>query len=193
MMNAGLTPIMEACMLFRLSRVIAIACLTFIGASPAGAQQITKETVPGVTNFARLETTVACGGATKPEAVPELKKMGFASIINLRVPTEAGAMVEEEAAAAKSAGIKYFSLPFNGQSPDPAVADKFVSTITSPGNEPAYIHCASGNRAASMWLIKRLVVDRWDTDRAVTEATALGLTNPVLRQFALDYSQTHKR
>lgn len=180
-------------MLFRLSRVIAIACLTSIGASPAGAQQVTKETVPGVTNFARLETTVACGGATKPEAVPELKKMGFASIINLRVPTEAGAMVEEEAAAAKSAGMKYFSLPFNGQSPDSAVADKFVSTITSPGNEPAYIHCASGNRAASMWLIKRLVVDRWDTDRAVTEATALGLTNPVLRQFALDYSQTHKR
>lgn len=180
-------------MLLRLLRVIAIACLTFIGASSAGAQQITKEAVPGVTNFTRLETTVACGGATKPEAVPELKKMGFASIINLRVPTEAGAMVEEEAAAASSAGIKYFSLPFNGQSPDPTVADKFVATITSPGNEPAYIHCASGNRAASMWLIKRLVVDRWDTDRAVTEATALGLTNPVLRQFALDYSQAHKR
>jgi protein tyrosine phosphatase (PTP) superfamily phosphohydrolase (DUF442 family) len=184
---------MEAFMLVRLSQVVAVACMTFIGASPADAQQITKETIPGVTNFARLETTVACGGATKPEAVPELKKMGFASIINLRVPTEAGALVEEEAAAAKAAGIKYFSIPLNGQSPDPAVADTFVSTITSPGNEPAYIHCASGNRAASMWLIKRLVVDRWESDRAVTEATALGLTNPVLRQFALDYAQTHKR
>ncbi len=116
-----------------------------------------------MTNFARLETTVACGGATKPEAVPELKKMGFASIINLRLPTEAGAKVEEEAAAAKTAGINFFNIPFNGQQPDPAVADKFLATITTKGNEPAYIHCAAGNRAGAMWMIKRLVVDKWDT------------------------------
>src|SRR5438132_257079 len=81
--------------------------------APAGAQQVTKENVPGVTNFAKLETTVACGGATKAEAVPELKKMGFASIINLRLASEQGANVDEEAAAAKAAGIKYFHLPFN--------------------------------------------------------------------------------
>jgi uncharacterized protein (TIGR01244 family) len=178
-------------MLARLSPLVVVASLTL--AAPAGAQTVAKENIAGVTNFARLETTVACGGATKPEAVPELKKMGFASIINLRVPTEAGAMVEEEEAAAKTAGIKYYSIPLNGQQPDPAVADKFVATITSPGNEPAYIHCASGNRAAAMWLIKRIVVDKWETDRAVTEATALGLTNPALRQFALDYAQSHKK
>jgi uncharacterized protein (TIGR01244 family) len=178
-------------MLARLSPLVVVASLTLT--AHAGAQTVTKEPVAGVTNFARLETTVACGGATKPEAVPELKKMGFASIINLRVPTEAGAMVEEEEAAAKTAGIKYFSIPLNGQQPDPAVADKFVATITTAGNEPAYLHCASGNRAAAMWLIKRIVVDKWETDRAVTEATALGLTNPALRQFALDYAQSHKR
>lgn len=181
-------------MVVRLSPLVAVACMTvFAAVSTAGAQTVTKETVPGVTNFARLETTVACGGATKPEAVPELKKMGFASIINLRLPSEAGAMVVEEEAAAKAAGINYFHIPLNGQSPDPAVADKFIATITTSGNEPAYIHCASANRASAMWLIKRLVVDKWETDRAVTEAAALGLTNPALRQFALDYAQSHKR
>jgi hypothetical protein len=54
----------------------------------AQASKVTKEAVPGITNFARLETTVACGGATKAEAVPALKKMGFASIINVREATE---------------------------------------------------------------------------------------------------------
>src|SRR5438045_4805897 len=73
---------------------LAIA-LAFVAAT-AAAQQVTKETIPGVTNFARLETTVACGGATTAAAVPELKKMGFASIINLRVPTEKGANRSEE-------------------------------------------------------------------------------------------------
>jgi len=180
-------------MKLRTSSLFAILGLAVIGVVSAEAQQVTKENVAGVTNFARLETTVACGGATKPEAVPELKKMGFASIINLRLPTEAGAMVEEEGAAAKAAGINYFNIPLNGQQPDPAVADKFIATITAKGNEPAYIHCAGGNRAGAMWMIKRLVVDKWDAERAATEATALGMTSPVLKKFAIDYAETHKK
>jgi uncharacterized protein (TIGR01244 family) len=167
--------------------------IALIVAAPAFAQQVTKPTVAGATNFARLETTVACGGATTAEAVPELKKMGFASIINLRVPDERGANVDDEAAAAKAAGIKFVNIPFNGSAPDPAVADKFLATITTPGTEPAYIHCASGNRAAAMWMIKRLAVDHWDVERASTEAAALGLSNPTLKQFAIDYAQSHKR
>ena len=162
-------------------------------ANSASAQQVTKPTVAGAQNFTRLETTVACGGATTPEAVPAIKEMGFKSIINLRLPTEPGANVEGEALAAKTAGINFYSIPFSGQSPDPKVADQFITTITTPGNEPAYIHCAAGNRAGAMWMIKRLVVDKWDADRAFTEATALGLTSPALKQFAIDYAQTHKR
>src|SRR3954463_1745337 len=93
---------------------------------PVKAQQVTKEDVDGITNLHRLETTVACSGAIKATAVPDIKKMGFASIINLREPTEAGADLEGEAAAAKSTGIRYYSIPFNGQKPDPSVADKFL-------------------------------------------------------------------
>ena len=157
------------------------------------AQQVTKESVAGVSNFSRLETTVACAGATTAEAVPEIKKMGFASIINLRQAGEAGANVEQEAAAAQAAGIKFFHVPFNGSSPDPAVADRFLAAITTPGAEPAFIHCASGNRAAAMWLIKRVAIDHWDVDRATSEATALGLTSPALKQFAVEYAQAHTR
>src|SRR5438105_9434240 len=102
-------------------------------AGVTASAQVTKAPVEGVTNFARLETTVACGGATKPEGVPEIKKLGFVSIINLRAPSEAGANVEGEAAAAQAANIKFFNIPFNGQSPDPAVADKFLATLTTPG------------------------------------------------------------
>jgi protein tyrosine phosphatase (PTP) superfamily phosphohydrolase (DUF442 family) len=119
--------------------------------------------------------------------------MGFKSIINLRLPNEAGANIDAEAAAAKGAGINFYSIPFSGQQPDPAVADKFLDTITAPGNEPAYIHCAAGNRAGAMWMIKRLSVDHWEEERAYTEAAALGLTSPALKQFAIDYAKTHQR
>jgi hypothetical protein len=36
-------------------------------------------------------------------------------------------------------------------------------------------------------------VDHWDAERAGQEATALGMTSAALKQFAIDYAQTHKR
>lgn len=156
------------------------------------AQQVTKENVPGIRNLARLETTVACAGAITPESVVEVKKMGFVSIVNLRLASEEGANVEKEEVAAKAAGLRYFHVPYDG-SADPKAAEAFLRAITTGGAEPAFIHCAGGNRAATMWLIKRVAVDHWDVERATKEATLLGQTNPTMRQFAVDYAQAHKR
>jgi uncharacterized protein (TIGR01244 family) len=165
-----------------------------IGASIAAAQgQVKKSDVPGITNFAQVETTVACAGAVTPESVAAIKKMGFASIINLRLATEKGANIEAEEAAAKAAGINFVHLPLSGSAPDPAVADQFLKIVTQPGNQPAFIHCASGNRAAAMWLIKRALIDKWDNDRALEEASQLGSISPVMKKFALDYIQAHRK
>jgi uncharacterized protein (TIGR01244 family) len=162
-----------------------VAAAVMLGAQ----QQVTKETVEGIRNLARLETTVACAGTITTDAVPEIKKMGFASIINLREATEVGADIEKEEAAARAAGLRFFHVPFNGTKPDPASADQFVKAITSSGAEPAFIHCAGGNRAAAMWLIKRLAVDHWDVERATAEATALGLTSQALKTWAIQYAR----
>ena len=154
--------------------------------------QVTKPTVAGVTNFAKLDTTIACAGATTPQAVAELKKMGYASIINLREASEQGADVDAEAAAAREAGIRFIHIPMNRTMPDPAVADRFLQAIGDSANNPAFVHCGSGNRAAAMWMIKRIVVDGWDAERAGTEAAALGLTNENLKKFAVDYASKKK-
>jgi uncharacterized protein (TIGR01244 family) len=118
--------------------------------------------------------------------------MGYASVINLRAATEPGAEIEAEAAAAKTAGINYVHLPFNAASPDPKVVDEFLKAVTAPANQPAFVHCASGNRAAALWMIKRIQVDKWDVDRAASEAQALGMTNPALKTFVMSYVQSHK-
>jgi len=149
---------------------LGVAAFVFSSAAQARGQEVTKPTVPGITNFSKLETTVACAGATKPEAVPAIKEMGYKSIISLRVESEPGADIEAEAAA-----------------------DAFVEAITKSDNTPAFIHCASANRAAAMWMIKRMVVDKWDAERAGQEAAALGLTNGQLKTFAVDYAAAHQR
>src|SRR5256885_5382808 len=98
----------------------------FLAAAPARGQ-VTKEDVPGVTNFARVETTVACGGAIKPEAVAELKQRGFRSIFDLQLPTEKTANVEGEAAAAKAAGVNLIHLPFTPSAPHTKSVETFLA------------------------------------------------------------------
>jgi len=157
------------------------------------AAQVTKPPVAGVTNFSKVDTTIACAGAVTPEGVAEIKKLGYASIVNLRESSENGANVDAEAEAAKTAGLHYVHLPFNGASPDPAVVGQFLQIVTEPDNQPALVHCSSGNRAATLWLVKRLVVDHWDEGRALKEAEEIGLTSPALKVFALDYAASHRR
>src|SRR5688572_14413717 len=103
------------------------------------AQQVTKEEVPGIRNLSRLETTGACAGATEVDAIPNVKKMGCVSMINLRQAAEPGANVPQAEAAAKAAGLKYIHIPFDAAAPDTAAADRFLDAIKQPGNQPAYI------------------------------------------------------
>ena len=170
----------------------ALAAVVLV-ASSALAQLVTKETVPGITNFSKVGTTIACAGATTPEAIGEVKKLGYNAVINLRQANEPGADIEAATAAAKAAGIKYVHLPFNTAAPDPAIVEGFLKAVTDPSNQPVFVHCASANRAAALWMIKRMNVDGWDADKAGTEASALGLTNPALKTFALDYAKTHQK
>src|ERR1043166_1448883 len=164
--------------------------LMLLMSSVVVAQQVTKKEIPGISTFAQVETTIACGGSTKPEAIKEIANMGFKSGINLRLAPEQGALVGEGGQGVKAAGMRYGPLPFDAQNPDPHLIDNFIAAVTAPANQPAYVHCAAGGRAASLWMVKRVLADGWDEQRALTEANALGL-NDRFRPFALNYIHSH--
>ncbi|PYR53152.1 MAG: hypothetical protein DMF89_00355 [Acidobacteria bacterium] len=145
-----------------------------------------RETAPaGVTNYTKVDATVACAGATPVTALPEIKKNGFASVVNFRMPTEQGANIDEAKATAAQVGLKYIHLPY--QTPTPEIAEAFLKAVADPSNQPMYIHCASANRVGAMWFIKRVKLDGWDVDRAMKEAEGIGLRAPNLKEFALNY------
>ena len=153
----------------------------------------TKEDRAGITNFTRVDAVVACGGATETAALDGLKKDGFKAVINLRMPQEPGANIEQNAARAKQLGLTYISIPFSGQSPDPKAVDQFLGTIADKSNQPVYIHCGSATRVGTVWLVKRVLQDGWTVEKATEEAHLIGLHSQPLEQFALDYISGHKK
>src|ERR1700704_5170819 len=108
-------------------RILLASVLTVFTVAAVSAQQVTKKDIAGISTFAQVETTIACGGSTRPEAIAEISKMGFKSVINPLLASEEGALVEEEGTAVKAAGMNYVHLPFNMQSPDPKLIDNFIA------------------------------------------------------------------
>jgi uncharacterized protein (TIGR01244 family) len=165
-------------------------------AAPTAERQATTaapgDRLPGTVNYSRVDATVACGGATSIEALPHLRDQGFNAVINLREASERGADIDESRQAAEKVGLRYVHIPMSGKDPAPETADAFLRAVTDPANSPVYIHCGSANRVGAMWLIKRVVDDGWDVDRATQEAERIGLKSPELKQFALDYIQTRQ-
>jgi uncharacterized protein (TIGR01244 family) len=174
------------------TRLFAASLIAATALTASARGQVTKDTVPGVTNFASVETTVACGGVITPAAVAEMQHRGYKSVFDLQLRDEPNAHVDEEAAAAKAAGVNFVHVPFTPAHPDTHSVDTFLAEVGKPENQPAFIHCSGGNRAAGFWMIKRVLLDHWDVDKAQKEADALGLSSAPMKQFVLDYINSHK-
>src|SRR5687767_12430340 len=174
------------------ARLLIATALAALVAVPASAQ-VKKSDMPGIRNYSRVDATVGCGGAVDPSAMSALKKEGYVSVINLRLPDEQGADVDAGRAAAKTAGLKYIHLPFNAASPDPKVVSDFLGAVAEKSNQPVFIHCGSANRVGAVWMIKRVLQDGWALERAQTEAEAIGLQNPQLLAFATGYIKEHRK
>ena len=171
----------------QLSRIVPAALVAAVltlglGAPAAHAQ---AEAPEGVVNYTRVDATVACAGATPASAMPALRDMGFASVINFRTAGENGANIEGSRAAAEEAGLNYIHIPF--RTPTDEHTETFLAAIADEANQPAYIHCGSANRVGAMWYIKRVLGDGWETDRAMAEAEAIGLRSEALKAFATEY------
>lgn len=149
--------------------------------------QLQKETVDGIRNYTKVDATIGCAGATDPKAMAAIAERGYKAVLNLREASEDGAQIPESQAAANAAGLRFIHVPFKGSAPDPAVVDEFLKVVGDTANQPLFINCGSANRVGALWLVKRMLVDKWEQDRAVEEAKAIGLSSAALEKFALDY------
>ena len=172
-------------------RVVLVPALAGLLAVPL-AGQVQKRDVEGIRNYSRVDATVGCGGQVDPAAMATLKAEGYVSVINLRLASEPGANVDAGRAAAQAAGLKYIHLPFNVRMPDSAVVDSFLAAVADRSNQPVFIHCGSANRVGGMWMIKRVLQDKWPIEKARAEGEAIGLSAPAVAAFATEYINTHR-
>lgn len=145
-------------------------------ASALAGAEIRKVDVAGIRNFTQLDKAgtfagdrAGFGGATEPAAMRWLRDQGFVTVINLRLAEEDNANMEQNRQSAQDAGLNFLNIPLDPNSPAPGFMDDVARTASDPSMQPVYIHCASGTRAAAVWMIARVKIDGLDPSQAEQE------------------------
>jgi protein tyrosine phosphatase (PTP) superfamily phosphohydrolase (DUF442 family) len=171
---------------------VVAALLTLVTAAAASAQAPQRLDLPGINNAWRVSKEVVTGGTImSPEtATAALKRRGIRTVINLA----GGEGSDAEGAAVKAAGMKYFVFPVTPT--DASQIEPMLKEFSNPANYPVFIHSGAGHRAAVALMLKRMLVDHWDIEKAGIEAASAGLVlnndmAPVWWKFTRDYLNTH--
>ena len=145
------------------------------------------EVIPGFKATQYMDIYFA--GQPTDENFAELKKAGFASVINLRQATEGSYTEAKEKEAVEKASLIYTHIPMSGSE---ELTDELISKITSAIMKnrklgKTLVHCGSGNRAA-YWAGGHFFKDhKFSKEESMSVAKSLGLTSSKLTDKLEDY------
>jgi uncharacterized protein (TIGR01244 family) len=129
-----------------------------------------------IVNYSIVRPGLAFAGKLAPEVIPQLKGMGFRTVLNLRTEQE-GAKDEESAVRAQ--GLRYEWVPVMPETLSIADVKKVEAVLDDAGAAPVLFHCASANRVAGLWAIIQVRRGK-PLAAAIDEARPLGLKNPAV-------------
>ena len=162
---------------------------TFLILCVAAAGIAAAAEIASIDRFHRIDDRLAIGGQPTPEQVTDLGSAGFNGIINFREESEFNDGPQSH--AAREAGIQFFRIPVSREQPTDAAVEKFLAVTDEAAIYPLYLYCASGNRAAALWMIRRVLRDGRPLAEAESEADHAGLSSATMRDFARDYVRRH--
>jgi uncharacterized protein (TIGR01244 family) len=143
---------------------------------------------PGISNYYRVRPDVAAAGQPSDEALADIKKAGFKTIINLRTEQE-GSLAEKP--KVEGLGLEYHNIPIGSDGISPEQVAIFEKILGDSAKRPVLIHCASSSRVGAMWYIHQVLGEGKDEAAALAEARKAGM-KPNLEAVAKDYVAKHR-
>ena len=178
---------------FLLVAMASLGALSVAGTPQESARfdKIQKELKDDVPHILCVDERVATGGQPTDAAFAKLAANGYRAVLNLRTASE-GIDLKHEQEAVEKTGMKYISIPVVSSAPKAEQVEVFIKAVNDKANHPMLIHCGSANRVGAFLMIHRVVEQGWPEDKALEEATKVGLTSPGLKKFAHEYIVAHQ-
>lgn len=134
------------------------------------AQQSIEVPKKALPRFYKVNEGLCRGGQPKNNGFEILKKMGIKTVVNFRNNNDKQPVV-------KNLGMKQVHIPLTaiGGIDNRSIRD-FFTVLNDPDNHPVFVHCRRGaDRTGAMIAFYRIAFQRWDPEKAYTEAREIGL------------------
>lgn len=147
--------------------MIKACCAVLLAASLLGAADEPK--------IYRVDDHVSRGRQPRKEDFPELAKMGFRTVLDLR-----GGPIHKprERKEVEAAGMHYISIRLSGiWAPKYEEISQILAVLQDPDRGPVFVHCRRGDdRAGMVVACYRIVHDHWTNEQALAEAREHGIS-----------------
>ncbi len=139
---------------------------------------------PGISRFVAVDLKLAAGSVPSAAGLDWLTEKGYKTLVDLRESSEIDLPFIGEATRR---GLRYIALPVSLKFIDRAHVARFNFELAMGEARPLYFFDTDGTRAGTLWYIRRVAVDRVNTEIARREAEDLGLKNPDYWAAARNY------
>lgn len=158
-----------------------VACAS--GPTKSSNQKVEENISIGVNLNAHRYADIYFSGQPSLLDIRNLKKQGFTHIINFRESSEYDEKSERR--LAKSLGMNYTQVPFNGKKP---LTDSYIDSVTKAvkahrSEGKTLVHCGSGNRVG-VWVGGHFYKDhKYSKKQSVIMAKKMGMKHekPLLK------------
>jgi uncharacterized protein (TIGR01244 family) len=103
-----------------------------------------------IPTYRRIGPDLALAGQPAPDALKQLKDMGFKTVINLRTEKEGAA---DERAVVEAQGLHYVWVPMTPDTFSLKDVEAVEAVLADPAAGPILLHCASSNRVGGAWAV----------------------------------------
>jgi protein tyrosine/serine phosphatase len=159
-------------------------------ASAPAAEHGDKLRVAGIPNFGKIDEHLYRGAQPRAGGLPELKKLGVTTIVDLRGEDPSKSKWEQK--HAESLGMRFVHIPVSGWAPpsDTQVAE-FLNIFRANPEERVFVHCRYGDDRTGVFVaVYRMAFDKFLSDEAVHEMYFFGFNgfwHPSMRAFIRDF------
>jgi uncharacterized protein (TIGR01244 family) len=139
-----------------------------------------------MTKFPELYPGVRLGPQPADEDLAELKRHKIESVIDFRQP---GETPSSNASLTERHGLAYTNIPVSRDDPDPRAIEQ-LDQILENQSGPVLLHCGSGIRAVTIYLLREAKRQGWSAETVESEAKKCGFdlsSAPALLRFVHDY------
>lgn len=126
-------------------------------------------------NFRRIHEWLTTSGVVSTEQLSDLRREGYAAVINL-LPSSSEHAVADEASIVADQGIDYVHIPVDFDAPTHDDLDAFSAAMDDHEEQMVHVHCAANFRVSAFYGLYALNKGRCTVEEA--DDLVQGLWNP---------------